>query len=90
MIDSILERKRRRITLDKVLVQKPDGPVLITDPIELDTEINLHYQTAAKAVDTLPALNERWDKQYSPKSYVNRHWYDSVMAPIEDAEWRTC
>ena len=68
MIDSILERKRRRITLDKVLVRKSDGMELITDPSELNEQINLHFQTSAKAVDVQPDLNDRWTKQYAPKS----------------------
>ena len=32
-------------------------------------------------------MNDRWNKQYTPKSYVDKHWYDSVMAPIDEVEW---
>jgi len=49
MIDSILSRKRRVITLDRILFRDPltDETTLITDPEQIKSHTNQYFQTVA-------------------------------------------
>jgi len=45
MIDSILNRERRRIVLDRLLIKDPaHGNVLITDPAAIKQQAAQHFQ----------------------------------------------
>ena len=59
MIDSILNRDRRRIVLDRLLVNDPlHGKVLITDPKTIQTHAAQHFQQYALSQNTSPSMNE--------------------------------
>jgi len=59
MIDSILNRDRRRIVLDRLLVNDPlHDKVLITDPKTIQTHAAQHFQQYALSQNTSPSMNE--------------------------------
>ena len=87
MIASILEKKRRRITLDRVLVTKEDKQILLTEPQDINQAIVDHYQNAAQGINGSFNLHSRWQRQYTPKDIIDSRWYDSVMAAPNDEEW---
>ena len=47
MLNSLLERDKRTIVLDRIIVNKDGNNQLITDPDELKHLTNLHFQTVA-------------------------------------------
>ena len=87
MISSILDTTRRRITLDRVLVAKPGGARLLTEPDLIDEALISHFQTVAGGVHEEKVLPDQWRRQYAPKVDVKERWYCGVMSPISIDEW---
>ncbi|GET64549.1 hypothetical protein GLOIN_2v1770668 [Rhizophagus irregularis DAOM 181602=DAOM 197198] len=82
-IDSALSRTRRRITLDRVFIDHPTQPQLLTDPKDVDDAVVNHFQnfvpiksTPPVSIDTLP---DRWFSAYQPMDDVSSSIYDSLM-----------
>ncbi len=72
MIDSILNREKRTIILDRLLVDDSiHGKVLITDPNTIQAQAAQHFQQFALLQNTPPPMNDRWTQQYAPKEYIN-------------------
>ncbi|GET57865.1 RNA-directed DNA polymerase from mobile element jockey-like [Rhizophagus irregularis DAOM 181602=DAOM 197198] len=90
-IDSALSRTRRRITLDRVFIDHPTQPQLLTDPKDIDDAVINHFQnfvpiksTPPVSIDTLP---DRWSSAYQPMDDVSSSIYDSLMNPPTLDEW---
>ncbi|EXX78772.1 hypothetical protein GLOIN_2v1786555 [Rhizophagus irregularis DAOM 181602=DAOM 197198] len=67
-IDSALSRTRRCITLDRVFIDHPTQPQLLTDPKNIDDAVINHFQnfvpiksTPPMSIETLP---DRWSSAY--------------------------
>ncbi|PKK63539.1 hypothetical protein RhiirC2_788763, partial [Rhizophagus irregularis] len=85
-IDSTLSRTRRHITLDRVFIDHPTQPQLLTDPKDVDDAVINHFQnfvpiksTPPISIDTLP---DRWSSAYQPMDDVSSSIYDSLMNPL--------
>ena len=89
MINSILERKQRRIVLDRVLTKddQNDKYTLITDPSAVATEVNHHFQHVAGGSPQVPVLSPRWSAWYFPITEIRPHWYQHIMTPPSLQEW---
>jgi exonuclease III/ribonuclease HI len=87
MITSILERKKKSIVLDRVIVKRGNIIELITDPDLVNKETILHFQTVAGGINESKQLNDRWQAQYSPKSDIREKWYECIMLPPTMEEW---
>ncbi len=76
MIDSILNRERKSIVLDRLIYKDPvHGNVLITDTTTIKKHAAQHFQQYAFP-QTIPSpMNDRWTNQYAPKSYIKDEWY---------------
>jgi hypothetical protein len=60
MLKSILERKRQKITLDKVLITQNNKVSLELDPDIIDKEIVNHFQNVAGKKFCNPQINDYW------------------------------
>ncbi|GET60783.1 ribonuclease H-like domain-containing protein [Rhizophagus irregularis DAOM 181602=DAOM 197198] len=90
-IDSALSRTRHRITLDRVFIDHPSQPQLLTAPKDIDDAVVNHFQnfvpiksTPPVSIDTLP---DRWSSAYQPMDDVSSSIYDSLMNPPTLDEW---
>ncbi|GET54695.1 RNA-directed DNA polymerase from mobile element jockey-like [Rhizophagus irregularis DAOM 181602=DAOM 197198] len=90
-IDSALSRTHRRITLDRVFIDHPSQPQLLTAPKDIDDAVVNHFQnfvpiksTPPVSIDTLP---DRWSSAYQPMDDVSSSIYDSLMNPPTLDEW---
>ncbi|PKB99143.1 hypothetical protein RhiirA5_430217, partial [Rhizophagus irregularis] len=90
-IDSALSRTRRHITLDRVFIDHPTQPQLLTDPKTIDDAVVNHFQnfvpiksTPPVSIETLP---DRWSSAYRPMDDVSSSIYDSLMNPPTLDEW---
>ncbi|GET60780.1 RNA-directed DNA polymerase from mobile element jockey-like [Rhizophagus irregularis DAOM 181602=DAOM 197198] len=90
-IDSALSRTRRRITLDRVFIDHPTQPQLLTDPKDIDDAVVNHFQnfvpiksTPPVSIDTLP---DSWSSAYQSMDDVSSSIYDSLMNPPTLDEW---
>jgi len=89
MIDSILNREKKRIVLDRLLYTDPvHGNVLITDADTIKQHVAHHFQQFALPQTNPPPMNDRWTQQYRPKSYIKEEWYQSIMDPPTWEEWQ--
>ena len=89
MIDSILNRERRRIVLDRLLYKDPvQGHILITDADTIKKHAALHFQQYALPQSPPPPMNHRWTKQYAPKPNIKDEWYQSIMIALTREEWQ--
>ena len=71
MIDSILNRKRRSIILDRLLYKDPvHGNVLIMNTHTIQQHAISHFQQYALPQTAPPLMNNRWSEQFAPKQYV--------------------
>jgi hypothetical protein len=91
MIDSILSRKRRVITLDRILLRDPltEETTLITDPEQIKSQTNQHFQTVAGGRHQPKQLNPRWTRQYTPLSGIKDEWYSTLMSLPTRDEWQS-
>ncbi|PKC57367.1 hypothetical protein RhiirA1_472609 [Rhizophagus irregularis] len=90
-IDSALSRTRRCITLNRIFIDHPIHPQLLTDPKDIDAAVINHFQnfvpiksTPPVSIDTLP---DRWSSAYQPIDDVSSSIYDSLMNPPTLDEW---
>ncbi|GBC51583.1 RNA-directed DNA polymerase from mobile element jockey-like [Rhizophagus irregularis DAOM 181602=DAOM 197198] len=90
-IDSALSRTHRRITLDRVFIDHPTHPQLLTDSKDIDDAVINLFQnfvpiksTPPVSLDTLPA---KWSTAYQPMDDVSSSIYDSLMNPPTLDEW---
>ncbi|GBC33018.2 RNA-directed DNA polymerase from mobile element jockey-like [Rhizophagus irregularis DAOM 181602=DAOM 197198] len=90
-IESALSRTRRRITLDRVFIDHPTCPTLLTSPDAIDQEVIEHFQHFVPITSTPPSsiqdLPERWSTAYAPLADVSPAIFDSLMDPPTLEEW---
>jgi len=89
MIDSILNRKKCTIVMDRLLItDNESGDRRFTiDPNEIKKAAIDHFQNFA--VPNFPArpMSRKWKAQYRPKEYINNNWYSNLMQPPTFDEW---
>ncbi|GBC46913.2 RNA-directed DNA polymerase from mobile element jockey-like [Rhizophagus irregularis DAOM 181602=DAOM 197198] len=90
-IDSALSRTRRRITLDRVFIDHPTHPKLLTDPHDIDDAVIDHFQNSvpikSSPPDTISTLPEKWSSAYHPMDDVDSSIYNSLLDPPTLEEW---
>ncbi|GET62256.1 hypothetical protein GLOIN_2v1786555 [Rhizophagus irregularis DAOM 181602=DAOM 197198] len=90
-INSALSRTRRRITLDRVFIDHPTQPKLLTDPHDINDAVIKHFQTSvpikSSPPDNISAFPERWFSAYRPMDDVDFSIYDSLLDPPTLEEW---
>ncbi|CAJ0746346.1 20045_t:CDS:1 [Entrophospora sp. SA101] len=87
-ISSCLERSKRKITLDKIMIETKDGLELITNSSTIKNQVNEHFQK----IDRVPPnqeiqINEKWKRQCEPLNFINDKWYKYIMQPPTFEEW---
>ncbi len=88
MIDSILNREKRTILLDRLIIKDPiHGQMLIMNPQTIQTHAMQHFQQYALPYTASPQMNERWLAQFASKPYINDDWYQSIMVLPTWDEW---
>ncbi|GBB86443.1 hypothetical protein RclHR1_12880013 [Rhizophagus clarus] len=90
-INSALSRSRHRIVLDRVFIDHPTTPQLLTDPKDISDAVVNHFQNAVPIKSSPPshisALPDRWRSEYSPMDSVSPDIYSSLLSPPSLEEW---
>ncbi|GBC15496.2 hypothetical protein GLOIN_2v1783829 [Rhizophagus irregularis DAOM 181602=DAOM 197198] len=90
-IESALSQTRQQIVLDRVFIDHPTHPTLLTSPDAIDQEVIEHFQNFVPITSTLPSsiqeLPERWSNAYAPFADVSPAIFDSLMDPPTLDEW---
>ncbi|CAB4406050.1 unnamed protein product [Rhizophagus irregularis] len=92
-ISSSLNREKRFIVLDRVLVvDTPNCPKLLVDPDEIKQAAIAHFQSvvgpSVSPFDSVSSLPERWRNRYSPLEQFQESLYDPVMVHVTIPELR--
>ncbi|RHZ84772.1 hypothetical protein Glove_75g54 [Diversispora epigaea] len=87
MINSILDIKPRRITLDRVIDRSKQEIKIITDPSKVKSLVRDHlFQWTKKETAEKRSINEQWAKQYEPREDINNTTYSDLIKPIDSEE----
>ena len=62
MINSILERHKKKIVIDRLFVKDNETNRIILDPWEIKTKVNHHFQNTAIPKSLSDPLQGRWIK----------------------------
>ena len=82
MIDSILKRKRNRVTFDNII--KADE--VITDEKGIKEEVVKHFKNWTKRNPTDEEHWKLWEKEYDPVPSIAQEDYEGLIATIEFEE----
>jgi exonuclease III len=92
MLNSILEHPWRSLLIEKVLIEDKItvcNSELVTNPELVKEQIDIHFQKQfSKRKHKFEGLTEEWEDEYSPKRWIQRDWYEEVMAEVTEEEWR--
>jgi hypothetical protein len=91
MLNSILDRKLKRIVIDRLLINDeitPNGKLLIHDQQEIAHECIKYYQNIglkySSTISYTPSspLPEFWKKYYLPKQHISLNHSNDMLSPI--------
>src|SRR6266496_3789869 len=87
MIDSLINRERKCIVIDRLYIKDEAGEEdLIVEKQDIMSRTNLHFQTVTGGSNEDKVIPDEWKRQYSPKSWINDDIYEKLMDPISDDE----
>ncbi|RIA85065.1 hypothetical protein C1645_831356 [Glomus cerebriforme] len=90
MINSILNRKPKRIVLDRLVITNDDDTQELTlDPDTIESHVINHFQNIGsnpasrhQQYTTLTDLPPEWQTLYAPKESIRQEWFSNVTDPI--------
>ena len=83
MLDSILNRKKRSIIIDRLLIDNE----LELDPDIIKSATNKHFQTVTNSHHSPANIPEDWQDFYLPQDHIDSSIYNSLMHPPSFDEW---
>ncbi|RIA88764.1 hypothetical protein C1645_825849 [Glomus cerebriforme] len=87
MLDSLLDRKKRSIVIDRLIVKENNTSRLITTPQEIKENVNEHFQKCPASISREKDIPPEWASFYQPLSDVDSNIYNDLMAPPSGFEW---
>ena len=91
MIDSLLERNKRFIVLDKVIYKdKNDTDQVTTDPDLIKQLTNNHFQNVANSKNSSKEFSLewlKWKEEYASKSDVDSLIYNNLISTPLLSKW---
>ena len=82
MINSILNKPKNNITLNKLIIHSPHTQI-ITDPEHIKQHVKEHFQnwTAKRNIKNLSDF-PNWTSEYEPIPQIQTSWYDPIIKPF--------
>ena len=87
MIDSILNRKRQTIVLDRCLDNSPLNLGLLTSAEDVKKETARHFQHAAGPQNAPHDIPNEWIPYYEPLQHFDSSIYGDLMRNPTEEEW---
>ncbi|CAB4406986.1 unnamed protein product [Rhizophagus irregularis] len=85
LLNLLCQETRRRVVLDRVFVDHPIRPTLLTSPDDIDKEVIDHFQNFVPITSSPPSsicdLPDRWSNAYEPLVDVDPNIFGSLMDP---------
>jgi len=89
MLNSLLEREKRSIVIDKIVSKDINGhETLITEETEVKNLVAKHFEniTNYEIVESLD-LEKEWEQYYISRSDIDPDIYIQLMEDISEKEW---
>src|SRR5439155_1455129 len=86
MIDSVLHRHTDRVHFDNIKTENE----LITDPVQIQSKINTHFENWTKSNPYNKDLWAQWENEYIPRKEIQSNWYDTLQEDITLTELKEC
>src|SRR5215204_2463028 len=88
MLDSILEREKRSINIDRLIIKKDNKSELILEKEEILSETNKHFRGITDSlVEHNEELENYWKDEYAPRVDIDNSIYETLLEDIEEEEW---
>ncbi len=87
MLNSVLNREKRRITLDRIMVTDQDAPYISTDSVDIERIATNHYQSSAGIPSNDVSIPNAWINEFNPQPHINASNYQDLMNPITEEEY---
>jgi endonuclease/exonuclease/phosphatase family metal-dependent hydrolase len=87
MINSSLNREKRKITIDRLLIIQDNQEILTTDQNTIKQATNNHFQQCPGGVHEEKIIPPQWQQQYAPIEEINQDIYKYLMTPPNSDEW---
>jgi len=87
MLNSVLNREKRHITLDRIMVTDHDTPYIFTDPIDIERIATNHYQSSAGIPPNDVSIPTAWIDEFNPQSHIDANNYQDLMNLITEEEY---
>ncbi|GBB96142.1 hypothetical protein RclHR1_26930003 [Rhizophagus clarus] len=82
--NSALSRSCRKIVLNRIFINHPTAPRLLTDPKDISDAVVDHFQNAVPIKSTpssyISALPDRWRSEYLPLNTISPNIYNSLLS----------
>ena len=86
MISSLIEKNKKKIIIDRLIINENHERKLIIEDDEILSRTNLHFQTIANSKNEIKVIPEEWEDAYDEQPHINKDIYDELMDPIEIEE----
>src|SRR3954451_4460243 len=87
MIDSILNRRKRIITLDRCLDNSHQDKLLLSTPDKIKYEVNRHFQQVAGTTHSNKNIPDDWQSTYQPLQNIDPTIYNELVTPPSADDW---
>ena len=89
MIDSLLEREKRVITLDRCIVKNNNGEeTLLMEKDEVLKAVKDHFNKISNMTKhPKNNLEKEWKREYEPLNNIDNNYFKDIMDPIQNEEW---
>jgi len=90
MLDSLLNRDKRFIVMDRIIINKDGEQVLLTDEASIKKATNDHFQRVAGSKNESKEFSKEWAEwknEYRPKDDIDSSIYKDLMSPPSKSEW---
>ena len=92
MLDSILNRKKKSININRLLIKRDnqEEAELILDRENILHETKKHFKSFSDSIiDNSQELEDYWIDEYEPISYINEKIYENLLIDISTMEWES-
>ncbi len=75
MLNSVLNREKYCIILDRIMVTDHDTPYISTDSLDIERIATNHYQLSAGISPNDVSIPTAWLDEFNPKSHIDANNY---------------
>ena len=71
MLNSVLNREKHHITLNRIMVTDHNTPYISTNPIDIEWITTNHYQSSAGIPPNDVSIPNAWIDEFNPQSHID-------------------